>query len=46
MGELYGVTSFAFRSVKFPACLNKGMLCVLQRFGTKSCVQHHVWGHK
>lgn len=27
MGELYGVTYFAFRSVKFPACLNESMLC-------------------
>lgn len=27
MGELYGVTYSAFRSVKFPACLNKCVLC-------------------
>lgn len=26
MGELHGVIYFAFRSVKFPACLNKSML--------------------
>ena len=27
IGELYGVTYFAFRSVKFPACLSNSMLC-------------------
>lgn len=50
MGELYGVVYFAFRSVKFPACLNMSMLdmCVAELWDTELCTApvHRVRGRK